>query len=75
MLGMYSAIPVEDVGLGNGSAGMGSVCPGQKCLISLCSVHLDPSDPTAGVLGIVPLDKVAVAGFLQDFVDSDLDCL
>ena len=24
---------------------------------------------------IVPLDKVAVAGFLQDFVDSDLDCL
>ena len=75
MLGMYRAVPVEDIGLGNGPAGMGSVCPGQKCLISLCAVHLVPSDPAAGVLGIIPLDKVAVAGFLQNFVDSDLNCL
>ena len=54
---------------------LGFVGPGKKSLISVCTFGLIPADPAAGVLGIVPLDKVAVAGFLQNFVDSDLDCL
>ena len=72
---MNGAVSVEDIGLDNGPAGMGSVGPGKKSLISVCTFGLIPADPAAGVLGIVPLDKVAVAGFLQGLVDSDLDCL
>ena len=54
---------------------LGFVGPGKKSLISVCTFGLIPADPAAGVLGIVPLDKVAVAGFLQGLVGSNPDCL
>ena len=75
MLGMDRAVAVEDIGLHDGRTGMRSVCPGKECLVALCIGDLVPGNPAAGVLGIVPLGKMAVAGLFQGFVNSNPDRL
>ena len=70
---MDCAVAVEHICLDDGRTCMRPVCPGQKRLVTVCALCLFPADPAACVLGVVPLDKVAVAGLLQDFVDCDGD--